>query len=502
MKILSSEDIRKADAHTIKHEPIESIDLMERASESFVRTFTLHFGKERNVKVFCGTGNNGGDGLAISRLLIEKGYEVRAFAVRFEEGKGSDDFKINYQRLRKLIHIDPVNGKDDIPELNTKDVVIDAIFGSGLTRPVEGFYSNVIDRINQSSCRVVSVDIASGLFMDHPAEGDSIIEPDLTISFQMPKLAFFIPENEDYVGDFVITDIGLDKKFIGECDTSYHFIEENDVRPILKKRKKFSHKGHFGRVLIISGGKGKMGAAVLSARACLKSGAGLVTMNIPSCGYEIIQTSIPEAMAITDPDEIMITRVPDISPFDTIGIGPGIGTSEQTIAMLGKLLDQIDFPLVLDADALNILGMNKELIKKLPENSILTPHPKEFERLAGKCDNHFDRLARQREFSEKNKVIVVLKGAYTSISSPDGRILFNSTGNPGMATGGSGDVLTGMITGILAQRYPPLEAAMLGIYLHGSAGDLAAGDLEEEGITASDLIDYLPQSIKRIKKIA
>jgi NAD(P)H-hydrate epimerase len=311
-----------------------------------------------------------------------------------------------------------------------------------------------------------------------------------------------IPENAPYTGKFEIADIGLDREYINSLSCDNHFIEAGFINEKLLLRQKFSHKGMFGRVAILSGSYGKMGAAILTGRACLRSGVGLLTMHVPRCGYEIIQASVPEAMTTVDPFEELISDIPDLGKIDVVGVGPGIGTDRQTKNMLGNLLDQSPGPLVLDADAINLLGSHRDLLGKIPQGSILTPHLKEFERIAGECNNHYERLALQKKFSKDHKVVIILKGSHSAISFPDGQTFFNSTGNPGMATGGSGDVLTGIVTGFLAKKYSPEDAAILATYLHGLAGDLASADKGFEGLIAGDIIDYLPEAIKISEKPA
>ena len=494
--VLKSNQIREADAYTIRHEPVNSLFLMERASKAFVQKFLQIYKKKKLVKVFSGTGNNGGDGLAIARLLFEKGYIVDVFILG-EPEKGSPDFSENYQRL-------PVNPKildkeAEMPVLEPGAVVIDGIFGSGLSRPVEGFYAHVIDHINQSGCSVVSIDIASGLFADqNPGEG-SIMIPEATISFQVPKLVFFQPELVRYVGELHIVDIGLDKDFLASVETSFHFLEKKDIQQILPVRKKYAHKGDAGRLRIVAGSKGKMGAAILAAKASLRAGVGLLFVQAPEFGVPIVQQSVTEAMAIPDIGEDFIKEI-HAGTEDVIGLGPGLDTKENTKEALKKFLENCkkDQKLVLDADALNILSENKDLLKLLPEDSILTPHPGEFKRLVGAWKDDFQKLEILREFCTNYKINLVLKGAHSAICSKEGKIYFNSTGNPGMATGGAGDVLFGMICGLYSQKISAENALISGVYLHGLAGDLAARQLTEHAVIASDLIDFLPAAMKDI----
>lgn len=499
MKILTTAETREADAYTIKNEPIASIDLMERASSAFVKVFTEHFHSKRTIHIFCGNGNNGGDGLAVARLLLQKKYNIETYLVNYKD-KGSPDFIINLDRLKKIRGPQMIIEKGKFPDFTEDDVVIDAIFGSGLARPVEGIYAQVISEINEKAKHIVAIDIASGLFADTPSQKGAIIKPSMTITFQMPKLAFLIPENEKYVGAWTAVNIGLNRDFLEKTTSLDYMLTSKTVKDMIRERKRFAHKGDFGKAILLSGSKGKMGAAVLGAKACMRTGAGLLTMQVPQCGYSIMQTSVPEAMVTVDIQKEYLTQYPDLIPYNVVGIGPGIGTHPETTKMLYKLLENHTNPMAIDADAINIIGKNRFLLEKLPEGSILTPHIKEFERITEPCSNHFDRLEIQREFSRKYKVVLILKGANSSISLPDGRILFNTTGNPGMATGGSGDVLTGMITGLLAQNYRPSEAAILGTYLHGLAGDFAEEKYGREGLIASDIIEEIPQAFLHIKK--
>lgn len=486
-KIINSEQTKLADQFTIENEPIASIDLMERASEAFVEAILPKIDQNQSIDVVCGIGNNGGDGLAVTRILQLKGFQARAILIKPAKAKLSQDSQINFKRLQNVQVISEQNPNGLFEDT---DVIIDAIFGSGLNRPVKGFFSEIIGQINQSKATIISIDIPSGMFGDElSAENSSIICADFVVSFQRPKLSFFLPESDQFIKEWETVDIGLGEDFIQNLDSNY-FIIDDSVKHLLKNRKRFSHKGTYGHSLIIAGSYGKMGAAVLSTKACLRSGAGLVTAYIPKCGYEIMQTAVPEAMCLTDQETHIITNTPDLRNYQSIGIGPGIGTQEQTKHFLIELLDKTKQPLVLDADALNVIAEEK-LYEFLPKNSILTPHPGEFERLVGKWNNSMERIELQLEFSKKYNCYVVLKDAHTTISTPEGKVYFNTSGNPGMATGGSGDVLTGIITGLLAQNYSSLEAALIGVYYHGVAGDKAAAIRGQKALIASDIIKSL-----------
>ncbi|UHG89132.1 NAD(P)H-hydrate dehydratase [Spirosoma oryzicola] len=497
MKILNADQIRALDKSTIQNEPIAPINLMERAALAFVDWFVDRFPNTTSTKIFCGLGNNGGDGLAIARLLLERDYPIDVYVVRYAP-RESDDFMHNHRRLKLVIErIHYVELTEDIPAIRHNEVVIDAILGSGLSRPAEGIIKDTIGAINRAPATVVSVDIASGLYTDQPNSlADAIIEPDYTITFQLPKLAFVMPKNGRYVGEWHLVDIRLHKRYIDHAPTPYYYTQPKDARLLLHKRERFSNKGSFGHALLLAGSYGKIGAAVLSARACLRSGVGLLTVHAPSCGYTTLQTAVPEAMCRPDSNERMLTGhsevdTPPPADYSTVGIGPGIGKAPETLAMLRDLLPTLTKPMVVDADALNLLSENRELLDKLPKYSILTPHPKEFERLTQTWKDDYQKLELLRNFAKKYKVVVVLKGAYSAVATPDGDIHFNSTGNPGLSTGGTGDVLTGVLTALLAQGYDPIEAAVLGVFFHGLAGDRAAEQRGPIGMTASDVVDAL-----------
>jgi len=496
VRILNTKQIRELDAYTIQHEPIASIDLMERASRAFVDWFTLRFEITRIIGIVCGTGNNGGDGLAIARMLHDWGYPVNVWIVQGGVVE-SEDFKINDKRLPERIKKREVKSEKESLSFEPCDVLIDAIFGSGLSRPAAGLYDYVINLINQSATLRIAVDIPSGLTADSHSSG-SIVKAHYTVSFQLPKLAFLLPESYPFTGEWILVDIGLHKKFIQETVSPYSYTRLKDVREILKVRSKYDHKGTFGHALLIAGSYGKMGAAVLASRAALRAGLGLLSVHIPGCGYPILQTAVPEAMAQTDNDLRIFSKPPELGPYAALGIGPGLGQDERTKTALSETLESFSKPVVIDADALNILGSDRHLMSLIPPGSILTPHPREFERLTGPWQNDFERLEMQKQLAVSLKAVIVLKGAHTSISTESGQVFFNSTGNPGMATGGTGDVLTGVITGLLAQNYTPVEAAVAGVFLHGLAGDLAVLERGMDSLIASDLIDYLPGAFLKV----
>lgn len=497
VKIISASQIRSLDKFTIEKEKIASIDLMERAADAFVKSFSDGVGCP--IVVFCGKGNNGGDGLAIARLMLQFSQKVSVYVVE-HEGPASKDFLTNKKRLEKLIQVKSIKTVKDIPKISAKTCLIDAIFGSGLSRPANEISAAVIQAINKSKALVYSVDVPSGLFCDHSNKfGDSIVESTKTYTFHAPKLSFFFPENARYVPSFEIIDIGLDEKFVKRLPGNQFVFNQPISKPILKKRAILSHKGDYGHLLLGAGSFGKVGAAVLSVKAALRSGAGLVTALVPACGYDIMQISNPEAMVIVSGDSHLF-NLPDLSSFDVVAVGPGLGVTSSTTAFLFDLLNHCKKPLVLDADALNIISAHPKYAKLIPPGSILTPHPGEFRRLVGEWNNDEEKYRKQIAFSTNHKVVVILKGAYTSITNPEGEVHFMQAGNPGMAKGGSGDVLTGIIISLLAQKYSSFEAAWLGVYLHGEAGDLARNKLGEIAMNASDIIDQLPSAFKKLER--
>ncbi|MGE0088248.1 MAG: NAD(P)H-hydrate dehydratase [Bacteroidales bacterium] len=502
MKIFRSSQIREIDSYTIQCEPIKSIDLMIRAASSVTQWIKENIDKPKTAHVFAGPGNNGGDALVVARQLSQYNYNIVVYPVMISE-KLSPDCEANLKILQELksVRIMEIRTKDDFPNIQPDTIIIDGIFGTGLTRKTEGLAKDIIKHINKLKATIISIDIPSGLFGEDNSANDpeSIICADYTLTFQSPKLSFLLPENDRFVGKWIVLPIGLHPEAIKNTTTSFFYVQDDFIKENLKIRKKFDHKGSFGHVALIAGSYGKMGAALLAAKASLRAGCGLVTVHIPKLGYEIMQTAVPEAMVSIDESEHIFSELPNPKDFSSIGIGPGISTNPNTVKGFTYLLNYYQKPLVIDADALNILSAHKDLLKKIPEDSILTPHPKEFERLTGNWNNDFERLTKQIEFAKSNKVFVVLKGAHTSIACPNGDCYFNSTGNPGMGTAGSGDVLTGIILSLLGQGYEPKTASIIGVYLHGLAGDIAAEKIGQEALIASDITENLGNAFLKTK---
>ncbi len=492
MKIFTASQIRACDAYTIRSANIRSSELMERAAVKCAAWIKDNFPKETLFVVLCGTGNNGGDGLAIARILHRRGYGVKAFLLNFSK-ELSPDCATNLNNLKALDSdlVSIVQADTFITDIPPHIVILDALLGTGLNRPAEGWVAAFIRHINQLPNQKIAIDIPSGLSADVlPDKDAAIVKTAHTLSFQFYKRTFMHPEAAVYTGHIHILDIGLDKTFINATHTLYRTIDLEDVAAIYKPRDAFAHKGTCGSVLMIGGSYGRIGAVTLGSRAALRAGAGLASALIPACGYSALQAAAPEVMCRTSGDKHieLITGWEDVS---AIGIGPGMGTDPKTAAAFAAFIDACKSPVVVDADGLNMIAAQPDLLGKLPKDSVLTPHPKEFGRLFGPNTNSMIRIDHARIQAMRYNIIIVIKGHHTAIITPEGECWYNMTGNPGMATAGSGDVLTGVITGLIAQGYEPLDAAMLGVYVHGLAGDLAAADISQEALMAGDIISYL-----------
>ena len=493
MKLFSKEQIYEGDKITTERQKISSTELMERAGiQIFNWMHSRMQGAQVPIHVFCGIGNNGGDGLVLARHLITHGYNVITYIVNCSD-KRTKDFLINYDRIKNVTKDWPkmLSCKNDFSEIviDEKDIIVDAIFGIGLNRPPNDWVIELFERFRASKAFTLSVDIPSGLYSDKAVENDkAVVNAGYTLSFQSPKLTFFLPETAKFTVQWEALDIGIDRDYLMQTETEVELISKYEVLPLYKPREKFSHKGDFGHVMILGGSYGKIGAVNLASRAALSAGAGLVTAYVPKCGYQSLQTAIPEVMVITDENETHVSNIKfDIEPT-VIGVGVGLGTTTETAKAFEAFLKKNKTPLVIDADGLNLLSKKKTLLKLLPEQSILTPHPKELERLIGKWSNDFEKLKKVKAFSKKYNVIVLIKGA-NSITVYLDKLYINTTGNPGMATAGSGDVLTGIISGLVAQGYESLSATVFGVYLHGKSADIALEDYGYQSLIASHIIE-------------
>jgi len=497
-KILNSRQVREVDALTIRKKNILSHELMESAAKSFVKIFSRRYNNDRPVIVFCGPGNNGGDGLAISRLLLKKSWDVSTYYLQSDNY--STDFKYNLDKLLKTPgnNVRIIKETAQLPALQKDTIIIDALFGTGLNKPITGFTASLIEWVNRQPCIRVAVDIPSGMSDTMPPEDSAVVKTDLTITFQIPKMSLLLEDNKEYVNELAIADIGLDEEAIGRQTTNSYFVQKEDVKQKIKPVKRFSSKWENGHALLIAGSYEKTGAAILAATSCMRAGVGLLSVHVPRSAKNALNISIPEAMIVPDVHENIITAINTDPRYTAFGIGPGIGTNELTVQAFISFLSNCNKPVVIDADALNILATQKQLLNQLPEHCILTPHAKEFDRLTQKHEKHIDRVETQRKFSVQHKCVAVLKSAYTTISDTEGNIYFNSSGNAGMAKAGSGDVLTGIITAFLAKKYDTLDAAICGAYVHGLAGDAAAERLGKVSMKAGDIIKYLPRALKKI----
>ncbi|AVM51123.1 NAD(P)H-hydrate dehydratase [Capnocytophaga sp. oral taxon 878] len=490
MKILTTEQLKEADMRTMSAQLITSWQLMERAAGKLFTWLKNYLDKKKTITVLAGAGNNGGDGLALARMLSQAGWQVHTFILYFSEELSGDCQKNKDLLTKNKIRTKPINCHN-LSSIVYGDVIIDAIFGIGFNRSAPKWVQSIFNEINAAKAEgkeVISIDMPSGLPTDRmPNANEVFVCADKVLTFQSPKLPFLLPSTGQYIGDWEVLDIGLNKPFIDQLSTEFEYLTEAEIDALIKPRGKFTHKGTYGHALLVGGSYGKMGAVVLAGKAALRTGVGLLTVAIPRCGYGVLQTALPEAMVLTCDSEkhYESTQIP-FQP-SAIGVGIGWGKEEETAKALGALFKTYkQTPFVIDADALNLIAENPKLLKQLPYEAVLTPHPKELERLIGVWKDDYDKLAKAKAFAQKHNIVLVIKGAYTMIT--DGaRYWVNSTGNAGMATAGSGDVLTGWITSLLAQGYPALQAACIGVYQHGAKGDEVASNIGENSLIASDL---------------
>lgn len=501
MKIFTAADIRAADEFTIQNEPVSSILLMERAAASCAGWIVRNCKNHTKFAVVCGDGNNGGDGFAVARLLHLKGFDVNVFCNQYHH-QFSENADTNYNRLKDLSGISIF----DFTEINAfgfdqQTLIIDALFGTGLSRKLEGIHAEIINTLNALNLVRISIDIPSGLSADTFSEDDqTVFKADYTLSFQFWKRSFLHPETGKYAGKIIVLDIGLSKEFIENNPTDYYVTDDREAEKIFKPREDFAHKGTYGKSLIVAGSYGKIGAASLATKSALKTGSGLTFILAPECGYEILQTNCPEAMYISGGKKF-IENI-EVQKDTFYGIGPGLGTHPLTVKALLEFLKHVTNPLFLDADALNIIAENRAAMDLIPKYSVITPHPKEFERLFGSTENSFQRVELAKTKAVELQIFIVLKDHHTQIVTPEGNVHYNITGNSGLAKGGSGDILTGIITSLSAQKYSPEEACILGVWLHGKAADLAAIKYSKESMLPTDVISELGNVFLALNKKA
>ena len=504
MKILTGAQIRELDKYTIEHEPISSVDLMERSARAIANAIGERWTPSTPIVVFAGPGNNGGDALAMSRLLAEKGYTIDVFLFNIRNHLSEECAK-NRDRLVSegiVRNITEITSNFEPPKLDEKTLVVDGLFGSGLKEPLSGGFASLVKYINIAPSQVVSIDIPSGMMPEcnHLIDAPAIVKADLTLTLHSKKLAMYFADCQPYLGEVVALDIRLSKYYIDTVPSPFNTIDRTFVKGLMLHRDDFAHKGSMGNALLIAGSRGMAGAAILAARACMRSGVGKVTALTPQCNIDIMQTAVPEAVCLVDRENYYSEAV-DTDAYQAVGIGPGLGREEGSALALMSQLQQTSSPVVLDADALNMLGSHGSWVQQLPSNIILTPHPREFDRITGKrSTSDYERLAMARDMARDLCAYIVLKGHYTAVCLPDGSVMFNTTGNAGMATAGSGDVLTGILTALLARGYSRRNACLVGVYLHGLAGDLAAMNMGKESLIASDIVTYLPEAFKELEK--
>lgn len=501
MKIFAAEEIRQLDLYTIDHEPIKSIDLMERSAVALSQAISGRWPTNTKIVIFAGPGNNGGDALAVARLLSLKKYSCKVYLFNIHQNL-SKDCETNRNRLKECKNVEffEIVNEFEPPQLDDC-LVVDGLFGTGLTKTLAGGFSSLVKYINASKCRVVSIDIPSGMMSEDNTlnVNVNVIKADYTFTLHQKKLAFLFADNQDYIGNLEVLDIGLSKQGMQEIPTPYYLLEKKDITSIIKSRSDFAHKGQMGHALIMAGKYGMGGAAILATKAALRSGAGKVTTTAPRRNSDLLQISVPEAIVALDKDEYIITQPVENVIFDAIGVGPGLGQDENTaVAVISQIRRTNTVACVIDADALNIIASHRAWLMQLPQGTILTPHPKELERLVGNSVGCYEELCKARELANNLQGYIILKGHYSALCTPDNKVYFNSTGNSGMATAGSGDVLTGIIVGLLARGYNQEEACKLGMYVHGLAGDLAAAQLGKESLMASDIIEYLPKAFQKL----
>jgi NAD(P)H-hydrate epimerase len=510
MRVLSAAQMREADRRTIEEIGIPSLVLMENAGRQVVAAMEAVHGDlaERHVAVLCGRGNNGGDGFVVARTLLQRGVPVSVFLI----GRAADvrgDARTNLEILGRLgqtvVEIaDSQAWELHLAEVRDCTLVVDAILGTGLNAPVSGLVESVIADINASSAPVVAVDLPSGLSADTPEPIGASIEAGVTVALAAPKLPLVLPPGELQAGDVVIADIGIPAGVLdGVSGPRVELLTRAGVRALVAPRAADSHKGDYGHVLLVAGSRGKTGAAHLAAVGALRSGAGLVTVATPASCQAVVAAMAPEYMteALDDRtgglDPADVDRVIEMAR-DVVAIGPGLGQAPGTAAFVRELVDQAAMPLVVDADALNAFaGDPDRLTGREGRNLVITPHPGEMARLVGMSSDEVqaNRLDVARHFAAAHRVYVVLKGHRTLVATPGGTVFINPTGNPGMATGGTGDVLTGMIAAWLAQLLDAEAACKLAVYLHGMAGDLAEAREGEASMTAGDLAGHIGAAV-------
>jgi len=499
MKIFNADQLAELDSLSCKEQAISSWELMERAAKKAYAVIKTEV-KTNSVCLLAGSGNNGGDGLAIAYFLAQDGYEVTVYLVNYASSRSKDNQK-NLVRLKNQSKVKLIDFDENavLPHLESKTTFIDAIFGVGLNRPMPDFIQNLIKKINETVLKTIAIDVPSGMYINQiPSETEIVFKADITLTFQSPKLSFYLPDYSECIGSIKILDIGLSLKGINQMESNSIYVDLKYAQSKYNRRQRFSHKGTYGHALIVGGSQYMLGSVLLSSASCMRSGVGKTSVMMPKRGHSSLLHYLPEAMLVqTDSESFITYRNLEFTP-QSIGIGVGIGQSSEALKALKSWLASSENPMVIDADALNLIANNKELLQLIPSCSILTPHPGELQKLIGQWQNDVDKLNKIKTFSKTWDVVVLAKDAYSLCVYKDS-VYVNSTGNSGLATAGSGDVLTGLLTGLLAQGYKSVNAALLGAFLHGQAGDLALEETSEESLIASDIVHYMGRSFGKLK---
>jgi NAD(P)H-hydrate epimerase len=509
MKIVTTQQIKNIDRRAIRAFGIPGMVLMENAAAAVMTAMEKFFDGLQGVRVgiICGKGNNGGDGLALARRLRISGVPVRiALLSSFGELKGEAKANLSILRKMDLEIVQNASSRSLADIVGWSDVLVDALLGVGLSSPLKGAYAQAVAMINSSGRPVVAIDMPTGIDADTGGVMGTAIKADLTVTMAFLKRGHVLYPGAEYAGTVRVADLGIPAEVAEKENISVSLLDRDSIQGVICRRLSDAHKGDFGHLMVVAGSPGKAGAAIMAARGALRAGAGLVSVATPNNIVPIIQSQVVEAMAVPSAESIEGTLGIGSSEellkaavkMSAAAIGPGLSTHHETAQVVRNLIQRLTIPAVIDADGLNALVGFLDILKRANASMILTPHPGEMGRLLGISSSEVqkDRIEIAASFARKHRVTVVLKGAATVVATPQGWVFVNSTGNPGMASGGTGDVLTGMIGSFLAQGYSASQAACLGVYLHGRAGDLAAEEKGEASMIAGDLIEKLPQAIK------
>jgi len=503
MKLFTLEDILGIERQTLTQENTKFHDLVERVGNAAANEIASHWRPSVRTVIFAGPGNDGAYALMTASSLLERGYVPHIYLFNI----GGNSLNDECRRCRDILRakyssdvLEEVVTKFNIPELGVSDLVIDGLFGPELRQPLTGGFMSLVRYINESGATVVSLDMPSGMCGDwnHNVSARNVVKADVTLALQYPRLPFFFADFAGLAGQWRVLDIGYSREAAENRQSSFYLIEDDEVRSLLKPREPFSNKSDYGSACLVAGSYGMVGASVLACMGALRAGAGKVTVYGPQCSFSVVQTAAPEAMFMSDKSHHEISDITLPDTFSAIGVGPGIGTSEATVDALDSFIKRYRSPLVLDADALNCIALRPALLNHIPVLSVITPHAGEFDRLFGKQSSHEARLLKAVEVSRKYNLLILLKGHYTTLVRPDGKIYINSSGSPAMATPGSGDVLTGVLTAFMAQGYKPEVAALIAAFVHGRAGELASLRHGQYGVIASDIVNCIGEAIMKI----